>query len=122
MAINFTDELDQFNKRDSDNSGTTPTTEDLWDLIRALKGELDQIKSQVQLQSQYQAQLEAQQVVNGYTNEVYPVDTVSQEEIDKMFTYHVPNPHQITRYEILRKTARHMATIVYGVCPRSDVP
>ena len=90
-----------------------PTTEGLWDLIKALKDELNQIRQQAH---QYQ---QGNQAVTGYPYNCYNIDVVAQDEIDKMFTYHPPHGDQANRYQVIRDTGRDMATVLYGLCPRS---
>lgn len=42
-----------------------------------------------------------------------------QQELDIRFTYHSPKPGQPQKYEQLRGTAKHLATMFQELCPDS---
>lgn len=45
--------------------------------------------------------------------------TLSDEEINSIFTYHAPTGNQPARYETLRSHAREMALLIRDLCPDS---
>jgi hypothetical protein len=44
---------------------------------------------------------------------------MTPEQIENAFTYHVPKGDQTARYEILRYSAKQLATIFNACCPES---
>jgi hypothetical protein len=47
------------------------------------------------------------------------VETLSEAEIEKRFTYHKPIGNQPARYEIIRDKAKGLALLVRDLCPDS---
>ena len=44
---------------------------------------------------------------------------ITQDDIQKRFTYYVPNDEQIPRYKAIRRTALEFATLIFESTPSS---
>jgi hypothetical protein len=49
----------------------------------------------------------------------YPITAEEGKKLDNNFTYHAPKPGQPERYTLLRGTAKKLAVLMHGHCPRS---
>ena len=44
---------------------------------------------------------------------------MAENELDVRFTYHAPKENQPQKYELIRASARQLATLVTDLCPES---
>lgn len=50
------------------------------------------------------------------TEEV-PVQDAASKAIDDLFTFHPPTGVQVLQYQVIRDTARQLATVIWKECP-----